>query len=790
MSSVKSIFRSLRNKKIYSVINILGLAISLSTALLILVWVQDEYSFDKFHSNIEQIYKVNAHLNPEKNGDVWPGTPAVIANYAQELPQVYKATRIFPREQNVTLVDNERNHATTAINIHYIDSNFLSIFNFPLLEGNLSGFHSSPTQALITESTAYKIFNNQLAIGKTFRYDNELFTVAGILKDLPQNSSLQFDVLIPLEYHAQRFTKRGGNGNRKTIDEDLGTYHYQTFIKTNPSTDTKEISQYLTKSYRKAQNGKSTTSFVLAPLKSLHLISPDGNRSALQTVNIFSTVAFLLLLIGAINYINLSTARALDRAKDVGIRKIIGASRSRLFRQFIIETVVVFSISLSLALLFIFLLQSGYNDLTKKTLSYSLHNPTLWLYIAIAIFGTFCLSSIYPALRFSAFNPITTTQGRVSKKLSLNSLRKALVIFQFTISITLIICTLVIRNQLNFIQDINLGYDKEHVLTVELPAAASNHIDAIRTELTNNKAIQAVSLSRISNLTNHGESTSDIQWPSKEEHSHLVTSQASIDKYFIPLMDIQLKEGVNFSGLPSDSSSFIINEALAEQMGLAHPYVGTNMSLQGLQGQIIGVVKDFHYSSVKEKIRPMVFWIHWRGNTLYVKTTKNQAQQAISALQAVYKRYPSDTPFNYNFVDTQFDYLYKSERQTGLLFNIFSGVAILISTLGLFALATHDVQTRLKEIGIRKVLGASPFRIIKLLGRNFFILICVAIIIACPIAIYSMNKWLGNFAYKVELNIWVFIFGSGIAIFIAMLTISYQALKAATTNPVDSLRDE
>ncbi|PRD52714.1 ABC transporter permease [Sphingobacterium gobiense] len=789
LRNLKTIFRGLKKKKFYTIINILGLSISLAASILILIWVQDERSFDKFHPDYERVYKVNSHLDPEHNGSIWGSSPGPIANYARNIPEVEHATRVS-QDWNVTLVNDEQKRPITGMTICYVDSNFFSMFNFPLLEGSLSGFQANYTHAFITESTAEKLFSTQQVIGKTFRYNEDLFSVAGVLKDVPQNSSIEFDVVIPLAYHAQRFTQWGGNGKWKTIDEDLGNYSFSTYIKVKHDAVPSSIGELITDSYTKARDGENSTVFVLTPLETIHLIAPDGNKSGLRMVQIFSIIAILLLVIGAVNYVNLSTARALDRAKEVGIRKVVGASRRRLFLQFVTETVVVVFFALLIAFFLIFLLRSGYNQIAQKSMSYSFHNGLIWLYIGLAIFGTLCLSSIYPAVQLSSFSPITSLKGKSLTRFSSNTMRKILVVFQFTISVTLIVCTLVIKNQLAFIRQINLGYDKDHVLTLGLPNEAYKHIDAIRDELNGNSAIQGISLTGIWNLTDYGHSTGDIDWPGKSKDNKLIVSQATIDDNFIPLMDIELLEGKNFTGLPADSSSYIINETLAKQMGLTPPYVGASMSFHDFPGQIIGVVKDFHFKSVKEKIGPMVFWTRWGAGTLYVKTTTSQVQQAINALETIYNRYPSDSPFSYTFVDEQFDSVYKSEQQTGVLFNIFSGIAIFISALGLFALATHEAQTRVKEIGIRKVLGASVFGVVRLLGKNFVMLICIAILIACPIALYLMNEWLGNFAYKTDLNAWTFVVGGVLAMIIAVITISYQAIRAARANPVDSLRDE
>lgn len=789
LSNLKKVLRGLRKKKFYTITNVLGLSISLATAILIIVWVQDEQSFDKFHPDYARIYKVNSHLDPEHNGSIWGSSPGPIANYAQNSPQVERATRVS-QDWSITLVNDEKKRPVTGLNIGYVDSNFFHIFKFPLLEGILKDFQTNYNHAFITESTAEKLFSSQQVIGKTFRYGEDLFSVAGVLQDFPKNSSIQLDVVIPLEYHARRFTKWGGNGNWKTIDEDLGNYSFATYIKAKSNATPEAISKFITDVYTEARDGDNSTVFVLDPLETMHLISPDGNKSGLRMVQIFGIISILLLVIGAVNYVNLSTARALDRAKEVSIRKIIGASKTNLFLQFVTETIVIFCISLLIAFVLIFSLQSFYNHIAQKSLSYSFSNGSIWLYIGLAVFGTLCLSSIYPALQLSAFKPIESLKGKFLQRFSSNTMRKILVVVQFTISVTLIVCTLIIKNQLAYIQQINLGYNKDYVLTLNLPGNAYKHIDAIRDELNKNSAIHGVSLTGIGNLTDYFHSTGDIDWPGKSKDNNLIVSQATVDKDFIPLMGIELIEGQNFSGLPADSSGYIINETLAKQMGLTPPYVGASMSFHDVPGQIIGVVKDFHFKSVKEKIGPMVFWTRWGASTLYVKTSTTQAQKAIKALETIYNRYPSDTPFSYTFIDEQFDSLYKSEQRTGLLFNIFSGIAIFVSALGLFALTTHEAQTRVKEIGIRKVLGASVFGIVRLLGKSFVTLVCISILIAGPIALYLMKEWLNNFAYKTDLNIWTFALASIIAMVIAVATISYQAIQAALANPVNSLRDE
>src|SRR5690606_19687865 len=530
------------------------------------------------------------------------------------------------------------------VNTAYVDNQFFSMFHFPLVEGTINNFEVDPYHALITQKTAEKLFGKQRAVGETFQYQESNFTVIGVLADLPQNSTIKFDILLPIAYHAQQFTANGGNGEWKTIDEDLGNFSFDIFIKLQPNADRKIVEQGITDAYTKAVNQKTFVVYSLNPLKDLHLITEDGNKSSLRVVQIFTIIAILLLIIGAVNYINLSTARSIERAKGVAVRRIIGASRKQLFIQFITETCVIFIISALLSFIFISILTPGYNTIAGKSLIFSLRDSVIWLYIGGAIGGTLIMASIYPALQFSSFSPVNALKGKVKHSFSNESLRKGLVIFQFAISVTLIICTLVIRNQLHYIRTLNLGYDKEHVFTVDLPSEALKHSNSIKDELKKSPAIQAASFSGFSNLMDYRNATGDIDWPGKAKDNQLIVGRATVDKDFIPLMGFQFIEGSNFSGLPADSAAYIVNETLVKQMSIQPPYVGADMSLHDRPGKIIGVVQDFHFKSVKEKIDPMVLWTRDWAGILYVKTTKGKAQQAIKAVEAVYNKYPSNGP--------------------------------------------------------------------------------------------------------------------------------------------------
>lgn len=787
--NIKTAWRRLKNNKFYTAVNVLGLAVSLAAAILIILWVQDERSFDKFHHDHEQIYKVSAHMQTSESTTVWDGVPGPVGILAKDIPAVESATRVA-YNWSAILVDNATKNQTEGKKIAYVDDAFFSIFHFPLLQGSESTFFENKQSILLTPETAIAIFGDENVVGKTVYWQDEPFTITGVIDQAPQNSSITFDAIVPLSYYAAKFTEGGGNMHWKTIDEDLGNYAFNTYVKTQPNSSSSEIGTQLSNGYKKLRDGQSTTIFSVDLMSDLHLVNADGNKSALRLVQVFTIVSLLLLAIGAVNYVNLSTARSLERAKAVGIRKVIGASRTHLFLSFATETMIIFAIALLLAIVSVWALVPGYNAIAGKSLAFSLSNATVWVYLGVAILVTLLLASIYPALQLTSFHALKSLKGQSTKNGSSAVLRKGLVVFQFSISIILIIATLVIKQQLSYIRDKNLGYDKEQLFTVNLDWDAVQSYDAIRAELESSPAIENTALTGIYNIANHGEATGDLEWPGKDKNQSIIVTQASIDKNFIPLLNIEMLEGSNFTGLPSDSSSFIINEALAQQIGLKSPYVGQKLTFHDMEGTILGVVKDFHYKSLKEKIGPMIMWTHWYRGALYVKAKPNMAQQAIAAVEAQYKKYPTEFPFKYSFLDSQFDDLYKSDNRTGLLFNIFSGIAIFISVLGLFALTTYAAQIRIKEIGIRKVLGADVLGIVHLLSKDFILLVLIAITIACPVAWYLMNEWLSSFSYRTSISISLFVSGGVIAVLLAYVTIGLRAMQAALANPVKSLRDE
>jgi putative ABC transport system permease protein len=787
---LKTASRSLWKNKFYSIINISGLAIGLASGIMLLLWVQNELSYDKFNKQYKHIYNLSSHFSFNGEERTWTGVPGPLAVYAKSFAQVKSIVRIHNYFDQV-LSDKEKKKIFDGNNVAGVDTGFFSMFNFDILEGNRNRLFTNTNSIVVTHTTAVKFFGNEVALGKIIRINKEYFTVTGVIKDFPQNSSIRYDAIISMAYLAQEFTKNGGNGKWKTIDEDLGDYFYSTYVQLIEDADPVKVGQMFTDAYKKARNGDSDAVFKLQNIAETHLVGADGNDSALRMVRIFILVVVLLLAIASINYVNLSTARSLIRAKEVSIRKMVGANRKQLFFQFIIETTLLFCFAIFFAIIIIVLLTPLYNNVSGRTLSLELSDINIWKAAGAAILGTLIASSIYPAILLTSFKPLESLKGKITSGLGMVSLRKGFVVFQFAISVVLLVFTIIMSHQLHFIKNKDLGYDKSYVFSVPLPQEVVNHIDALKGEFKNDPAILNASLSDVYDFSNIGSSTSDLEWATKPPKSNMIISQISADKDFIPTMKIKFIEGGNFTGTPADSSNYILNKTAVEKMGLKAPYVGQQISFHGNKGTIIGVVKDFNFQSLREQITPLIFFTFWNNrNILHVRTTGKNANQGIASVEKQYKKYAGDVPFAYNFLDKNFEELYKSDERTGTLFNVFAGIAIFISCLGLFGLATFTAQVKIKEIGIRKVLGASVAGIIQFISKDFLKLVIIAIVISIPISWWIMNKWLQGFAYRVDISWWVFALSAAIAILTAFLTVSFQSFKAARANPVKSLRTE
>ncbi len=781
---IKTAWRNLLKNKFYSAINIAGLTAGLAIGILILLWVQDELSFDSFHKKTPNIYRMELFGGTGASRQIWHQVVAPMGVFAkQQLPEVLDAVRITNNnfysqyKYKDKLFGNEM--------VVFSDPSFFNVFDFPLIEGNPAKPFTDDNSVVITKKTAEKYFGSEDPIGKVISADDkENFTVTGVIDDFPKNSSMQYDMIMPMSYNIKYALVQ----NKTDLGNDFNFYNFETYLLLKPGANLKSMIARLAKIHLLHSPADTDAEYLLLPLSKMHLYEADGTDKGIETVRIFIVIALLILVIACINYVNLSTARSMLRSKEISMRKIVGAAKSHLFMQFIVETALLFLIATLLAFGLIYALIPVFNQIADKTLTFNLGDYHVWVVILLTIAGTLAASSIYPAMLLSSFEPLKALKGKISAGMGDVLFRKVLVVTQFMFSVVLIIGTMVITNQLNYIRSKALGYDKSHTFALWM-RDMGQHYDAVKNELLKQPGVQAVTRSN-SNIVRMGGISGDNDWDGKPANSFFLVHPMAIDKDFISFFKMKIVKGAGFTGAVADTAHFILNEAAVKEIGMKDP-IGKRFRLWKQNGTIIGVIKDFHFASMKEKIGPTIFSYQPKGmGNIYVKTTGRDAPKAIAATERLFKQYNGLYPFNYTFLDDVFNNLYRGEQREGTLFNYFAGIAIFISCLGLLGLAAFTAQVRTREIGVRKVLGASVGRIVGLLAKDFIKLVFIAILIAIPVAWFAMNSWLQAFAYRINIAWWVFVVAGIIAVFIAFITISFQSIKAALTNPVKSLRSE
>jgi putative ABC transport system permease protein len=780
-------YRTLIKNKTYSLINIFGLAISLTASILLLLWVWDELSFDRFNQKVDRIYTAAATFDKDHK-QVWPTSPAPLATYAkQQIPAVENACRV---SDNGDILMQYGDKKFTEKRTCYADPSLFTIFDFPVVEGSTKQPFQDNRSMIISQSTAKKYFGNEDAVGKVIKVNGkDDFKITGVIKDMPLNSSLRYDIVMPFNLLGEGYN---ANSYWKSLDADWGNYNYNTYFLVKPGTNAALLGKQLADMHRKNQNEEFIKDlyYVMQPLAKVHLYTATGEDNGAEVVKIFLVVAVVILLIACINYINLVTARATKRAKEVSVRKVVGAGKKHLFWQFITESLLVFLIAMIISLIIIYSIMPFYNDLSGKNLIFNFYDGKVLVLYGCALMVTVLFAGIYPALTLSSFNPAIALKGMIPGLGKNVTFRKMLVVVQFTCSIILIISTVIIGQQLKYIRQKNLGFDKENILSFSGRKFA-DHYDAVKAELEKQPGITAVT-SASGDIMNIQSSTGDAEWDGKgSDQANFMVNQIDVDRNFLKVLNLQLISGTGFTGTPADSAHYIINEEAARQMHMKDP-IGKRFKFHNRDGVIVGVVKNFHFQNMRLNIQPCIisyqnFWNWWR---FYVKTTSNNAPQAIAAIQKLWKQYTPDYDLEYKFLDQRFDDMYKNDIRVGELFNCFAGIAIIISCLGLFGLVTFTAETKVKEIGIRKTLGASVSNIIMLLSKDFMLLVLISLLFAYPIALFMMKKWLTNYAYRTELQWWVFAIAGACAFLIAFLTVSSKALRAAQNNPVKALRSE
>ena len=785
----KTAWRNMVRNRVFSIINILGLALGLACSLLIFLWIKDEYSVDAFHQNAKQLYQVYERNYFDGKADASYPTQGLLAEELKKvIPEIQYASGFeyasAPGTQNTFEAGDKINKMSGM----FAGQDFFSMFSFPLLEGKAQTALNDPSSIAISHTMANKFFGSaENAIGKTIRFENnENLLVTAVFENTPSNSSLQFDFL------------RSWTDFVKQNDwvHNWGNTDPQTFVQlrkdANPAKVQAEIKDFIY--HYQAKTKGLVTELDLQPFTERYLYSNfkngyiDGGR--IENVRLFTIIAFFILLIACVNFMNLTTARSARRAKEIGVRKVIGALRSSLINQFIGEAMLVTFLSIIAALILVIILLPSFNHLTGKQLALPFHQPNFWIMLAGLLLLTGLVAGSYPALFMSSLKPVRVLKSNLKFNWSTIFFRKGLVVFQFTLSVILIIATIVIYQQMQYVQTKNLGYNRENLLYIPIEGDLANKYDLFKQEAINNTAIMNVSKMRNSpTVIEHH--TNSIYWPGKDPNLNVFFADGVVGYDFVKTMKLQLVAGRDFSTSFNDSASFILNETAVKKIGLKDP-VGKSVTWGSHHGTVIGVIKDFHFSSLHEKIEPLIVRLdeNWNWGTILVRIKAGKTKQAITALHNICSDLNPKFPFTYEFSDLEYAKLYRSEQVVSKLSSLFAFLAIFISCLGLFGLAMFTAEQRNKEIGIRKVLGASAKNIVGLLLINFLKLVAIAFFIAFPVAWIAMNKWLHDFAYRVQIQWWIFVLAGSAAIFIAMITVSFQAIKAAIANPVKSLRTE
>jgi len=778
---LKIAIRNLRKHKGYSFINIFGLAVGLATCILILLWVQDEVSYDRFHTNLDSLYRVVCYDRIVGTSEKFSVTaPPFAPALEQNFPEILRTARYDELRKQLVKVGEKK---FLEGSVSFADPAFLEMFSFPLIKGDPKTALSNPHSALLTESTARKYFGPEDPVGKVLsfggRYDIQ---VTGILKDPPSNSHLQFTILMPLN-----FLKDLG-----WDFDDWGHFFIHTYIQLHPESALIESSKLL-ETYEKGTGEESNILYELLPVKDIHLRSAaawgfgaDGN---IQYVYLFSIIAAFVLLIACFNFMNLSTARSGDRAKEVGMRKVVGARRKDIIHQFFGESLLLTFIALGLSLVFVSIVLPAFNTMTAKdmTLDISTNGSLILFLVGIALI-TGLFSGIYPALLLSGFKPVVVLKGRAISMKNIHSLfRKMLVVTQFSLSIALIIGTGIIYSQLNYMQQKELGFEQEHIVCMNLTPNLMEKYGVMKEELLRLPGVSHVTTASGRPFAGF----SSITWESPDEDTHIDLFFSNVDTDFRETFGMAMTDGRFFSkDLLTDKESYVLNETAVRQMGLVNP-VGEQIEFLEQKGTVIGIIKDYHFRSLHSKIAPLLLTLSEKGqNYMSIKVMPGNLRSILDKIEGVWSQFEHDYPFQYTFLDGEFDRMYRTDIRFRNIFVYFAGLAIVISCLGLFGLASFMAEKRTKEIGVRKVLGASVSGIAILLAKEFTKWVVVANALAWPIAYLAMKQLLAVYAYRTEIGIGIFLISGGLALVMALMTVGYKSVRAALTNPVDCLRYE
>lgn len=789
-SYFKIAWRNISSNKGFSALNIAGLSVGMTTAVLIFFWVANEWSFDRSHKDSDRIYMLTTRTTD--GAWQWEGSSGLLAQHIQqEVPGIEQTARLYASAWPIVSVQGEAQYERHCA---YVDYSWFNLFDYRFQEGAADNFQGNPHGVILTASAAKKYFGNHTAIGESLKIDSALYMVQGVISDPAANSSFQYDIYLPMPALTADPAQKQNEASWDNSD-------FVTFIRVQKGVNTAIVNKQMTTSLQAAaHDDQHSVATSMIHLSDVHftnnLNGPVFDHGNKTVVYIFSMLGILLLLVACINYVNLTTAKASLRAREVSIRKIVGAGKKQLFYQFITESFLISLVSLIATLGLTYLMLPVFNDITGKHFTLDLGSINLWMVLGSTLVASFLLNSIYPALLLSSFKPLNVFKGITILKVKDAQFRKGLVVVQFVISLFLLTGTIVIYRQMKFMQSSNPGYNKSQVLVVGLPRTIKpDHKEALvqsfKQALLQHSDIQSVSVVNQS-LVRVSSMTTGVDWVGHDTSKQIKVNQISTDADLMATMGLQMKAGRGFDPAnPSDARNVILNETAVKELGIASPVIGQSFTLHGKSGQIIGVVKDFKYRSMHEKTGSLVIFndpTWW--NFLVIRTSPQGVATVASSVKEVWNNLLPGRPLEYTFMDEQFDNLYRGDQLASTLVLIFSIIAVIISAMGLFGLAAFEAEQRTKELGIRKILGASLLDLGKLLSTGFFRLIALSILISFPLAWWAMTKWLDDFAYRIDLSWWMLGLSALLILIITLGITGYHTVRANMVNPVKNLRPE
>jgi len=787
--------RSLQKHRFYSIINVAGLGLGLAACLLLVTWIIHELSYDKFHTNASRIYRSSLEYSFGGQTAKTAVSPTALLPLLQKnFPEVQHGVRLYnPSAWNPFIIRKDEKLFQEE-KFFYADSTFFQVFSFVLLRGNPSKALTAPNSVVLTQSAAKKYFGDEDPVGKALQVNNRNeYVITGLMEDVPTNSLLQFDFI-------------GSFSSLEASKEQIWwSANYETYVLLAPSTDVQSLTDKTELLVKKELASELTNpgdyvKYNFIPLTAIYLRS-DMNESVMvsdiQYIYIFGSIALLVLIIACINYINLATARAADRAKEVGIRKVVGAMRIQLFFQFISESIIITLLSLAVSFLIVKLALPAFNAITGKEFASSIIFSPLFIGIALLVSLFIALAAgAYPALAITSFKPVSVLKGNFRTSAKGIWLRQSLVVFQFCISIILIVGTHVVIKQLDYIQNKKLGFQKENIVVLPLDAKTEDIYGQLKTEVLRSGVTSHMARATESPTSIAGGYSINLE--GRANNQGMIVTAMSVDMEFIPALGMELTAGRNFTEGDFQKAkadtifSFILNESALHELVLdKDKAVGTRVSMNGRNGEIIGIVKDFHFAPLQKKIAPLVLFNQESDfSFIFIKLNGGHNASSLSAIKEIFKSLTPHRPFEYTFLDAQYNTLYSNEQRMGRIITTFAFLTIIIACLGLLGLVSFSAAQKTKEIGIRKVLGATASSIVLLITKEFTRLVIIAIVIGLPLAYWMMGQWLNDFAYRTDIGLMPMLVSSILCIVIAFGTASYQAIKAALISPADTLRNE